>query len=328
MGMRGVLGVGLVGVLLSGCAGTTTYERDAAPTSAEASADRQQTGAERTPVATALTLAPPTADTVTVTDWDAIRARLDVPDMTSEDPITDRNAFWERVRTEAVTLTAGELSDQASRFELDAGFTRDDVDWEAHWTGPDGPGWVVAMRPGLDMSLVRKATRDGLLPGDARIDGRLVVANGAGRGGWAEEAGLVEGEPEATYLRRGCAPLRDALGPDATVEDQDALLAKHDIAALGALKQYAVTFAGDTATAHLGQGRDDLQARAELGDDWPRTGPIGWPDAFGDGTANPGAGSIELTVRNPVAATGVTLNNELPFAVCNEVTPMEEPTGL
>lgn len=326
MGIRGVLGVGLVGLLLSGCGARAEQERGEAPPSAEASP--QQAERDATPVDTALTFASPTADTVTVTDWDAIRARLDVPEMTSEDPITDRNAFWERVRTEAVTLTAGELSAQASRFELDAGFTRDDVDWEAHWTGPDGPGWVVAMRPDLDMSLVRKATRDGLLPADARIDGRLVIANGAQSNGWSEAASLVEGEPEATYLRRGCAPLRDALGPDATVEDQDALLAKHDIEALGELEQYAVTFAGDTATARLGDDRDDLQERAELGDDWPRTGPIGWPDAFGDGTANPGTGSIELTVRNEVAATGVTLNGELPFAVCNEVTPMEEPTGL
>ena len=33
-------------------------------------------------------------------------------------------------------------------------------------------------------------------------------------------------------------------------------------------------------------------------------------------------------MASPIAAATATLSDLLPFAVCNEVTPMEEPTGV
>ena len=43
---------------------------------------------------------------------------------------------------------------------------------------------------------------------------------------------------------------------------------------------------------------------------------------------DPSTGRIGYTVVAPVPAATATLTDLLPFAVCNEVLPMEEPTGL
>ncbi len=62
----------------------------------------------------ALTLVPESATTLTLTDWDAIRAWFGVPDLTSDDLMSDRTAFWERVDAEAVVLTEGQLREDSS----------------------------------------------------------------------------------------------------------------------------------------------------------------------------------------------------------------------
>lgn len=291
------------------------------------------------PVTAALALVPHTAEAVTVTDWDGIRARLGVPGMTGADPMTDRFAFWERVPAETVALTDGLLAAESSRFELDAGFTRDDVDWEAHWTGIDGPGWALAMRPDLDMELVRTAVRGGLLPRTAEVDGHLVVHGDAARGervwasdpdlaAFAEHAAASREPVESAYLHQGCLPLRDALGPDADAEDAERLLARHDVDGLEPLESFGVFFGDDVATVRLGEDRGDVMARNDLASDWPRSAAIDWADAFGEGVNDPGTGRIGLRVRDPRAAAAVTLTGQLPFAVCDEVVPFEEPTGL
>ena len=43
---------------------------------------------------------------------------------------------------------------------------------------------------------------------------------------------------------------------------------------------------------------------------------------------DPSTGRIGYTGSSPVPAATATLTDLLPFAVCNEVLPMEEPTGL
>src|SRR6476619_549312 len=53
------------------------------------------------PAAAVLPFVPDGATTLTVTDLDAIRAQLGVPDLTSRDLVTDRTAFWERAEREA-----------------------------------------------------------------------------------------------------------------------------------------------------------------------------------------------------------------------------------
>jgi hypothetical protein len=285
------------------------------------------------PAEAALALVPGSATTVTVTDFDEIRKDLGVPELTSEDPVSDRFDFWERARTEAPLLAEGVLRADSSEFMLDYGFTQDDVDWEAHFTGPDGNGYVVALRPDLDLRAVARAVEAGAGPLDgARViaDDHLVVSGTAesGEGVWASDptwTGLV-GEPaEATYLRRGCVPLNEALGPDAGAEEQQDLLAQHPVTNLDDLAGFAVTFGDHNATVRMGANRDDLFDRLDLARDWPAPDFRG---AFRSGVGDPGSGRIGYDVSRPDLAAALTLLEELPFAVCNEVTPVAEPTGL
>ena len=285
------------------------------------------------PAEAALALVPGSATTVTVTDFDEIRKDLGVPDLTSEDPVSDRFDFWERARTEAPLLAEGMLRADNSEFLLDYGFTQDDVDWEAHFTGPDGNGYVVAFRPDLDLGAVSRAVEAGAGPLDgARViaEDHLVVAGTAedGVGVWAHDptwTGLV-GEPaEATYLRRGCIPLNDALGPDAGAEEQQDLLAKRPVTNLDDLAGFTVAFGDHNATVRMEPNRDDLFDRIDLGRDWPVPGFGG---GFRSGVGDPGSGRIGYAVPRPAQAAALTLLEELPFAVCNEVTPIAEPTGL
>src|SRR5215207_7770630 len=74
---------------------------------------------------------PAEAEYLTITDLDAIRTRLGVPDLTSQDPMTDRQAFWDRAEREVVLLTDGLLRADNSELWLDYDVTEDDVDWEA-----------------------------------------------------------------------------------------------------------------------------------------------------------------------------------------------------
>ena len=124
------------------------------------------------PATAVLSLVPQSADTITVMDWDEVRVHLGLPDLTSEDLMTDRLAFWERARTETALLTDGLLRDDGSTLELDYGFTQDDVDWEARWTGADGPGYALALRPDLDLAGVRRAIEDEVGAARGRRAGR------------------------------------------------------------------------------------------------------------------------------------------------------------
>ena len=288
------------------------------------------------PEATALVLVPAEAEQVTITDLDAIRARLGVPDLTSEDLMTDRQAFWDRAEREAVLLTDGLLRADNSELWLDYDVTEDDVDWEVRFSGPDGGGYVLGFRPDQDMSRVQAAVDAGVGPLDGATvwpDLHLLTYGVAEVGDpvWASDPVLVDLVPdhaESTYLRKGCIPFADALGTDATFEDQDAVLAKHDVAGLDDLPGVAMSFGDDVATAWLGPDRGDLFDRADLVGDWPTTGPIGFADGFsGDPAVDPSTGRIGFHVANPVAAANLTLTDILPFGVCNDATPLDEPTG-
>ncbi|KRF20537.1 hypothetical protein ASG90_18295 [Nocardioides sp. Soil797] len=284
-----------------------------------------------------LALVPASADTLTLTDYDEIRDRLGYQDFTSDDLVTDRTAFWERADKDAVMLTDGLLRDQHSRLWLDYGFTQDDVDWEARFTGPDGPGYVLGFRPDQDMAEVAKAVKDDVAPlEDATVleEQHLVVSGIADEGDpvWAFDPTLTDLPAvgvESSYVHRGCIPVKDALGPDADFEDQDALTSKYDVRGLMPLDAFSVNFDDATATARTDRDRVDLLARKDLIDIWPETGSITWKDAFeGMPVADPSTGRIGWHVRNPVAAANLVLTDHLPFAVCNELVPFEEPTGL
>ena len=125
------------------------------------------------PAEAVLSLVPQQAEVVTVTDWDAVRVQLGQPDLTSEDLMTDRLEFWRRAEAEAAALTGGLLREADSRLALDYGFTQDDVDWEARFTGTEGPGFVIALRPTCPLDGVRRAVADGVGPlAGARAAGR------------------------------------------------------------------------------------------------------------------------------------------------------------
>lgn len=338
--MRATLGLLVAGSLLTACGGSSEgTDENVAPTptlTVPATLTLPEDGAVRDP-RQALALVPAEAESVTITDWDALRARLGANDLTSDSLMTDRTAFWERADQEAVLLTDGLLRDQNSRFMLDYGFTQDDVDFEARFTGPDGPGFVLGFRPDQDMVDVSAAVKDGVGPlaGAAVLPAEHLLVKGIAddeEESWASRPGLVDltdTGAETTYFGGDCVPVQTALGPDANYEDQDALVAEIDPTYLRPLETWTASFAGDILTARLGVDRIDLHQRADLVEIWPTSGPIGVGDAFeGTPVADPSTGRIGLQVANPQAAATLTLTGQLPFAVCNEVLPFEEPTGL
>jgi hypothetical protein len=331
------VGAGVLLFLASGCGSTPTAPDRAQPqptptipsalelTDNEPARDPRQ----------ALALVPDSATVLTITDYDAIRARIGVNDLTSDSLMTDRTAFWEQAAHESVLLTRGLLREDNSVFMLDHGFTQDDVDWEARFTGPAGSGYAVAFRPDLDMDRVRGALKERALVGATLLDGEHLLVKGVADDGdpvWAMDPALrklTETGAESTYLRRGCVPVQVALGVDATYEDQAALVAAADPTYLRPLEAFSVSFGDQVATARLGIDRIDLHERAHLVDLWPDTGGVGLEDGFeGLAVADPSTGRIGLRVVDPVAAATLTLTEMLPFAACNEVLPFEEPTGL
>ena len=287
--------------------------------------------AEAEPAVAVLSLVPQDADTVTVTDWDAIRVQLGQPDLTSEGLVTDRFAFWERADAESAALAEGMLRADGSTYELDHRFTQDDVDWEAHWRGDDGRGFALALRPDLDLAGVRRAIADGVGPLEGATllaEDHLVVAGTSETDVWANEEQwepLVDQPATATYLQRGCTPLNEALGPDGDAEAQAELLEEHPVTTLDEVTGFAVAFGDHTAMVWFEPGRADLFDRLRIGEDWP-VPPFA--RTFTNGAADPSSGRIGYAVEDPPAAAGLTLLRELPFSVCPEVVPYEEPTGL
>lgn len=338
-----MLGRGLAGVLLvvglAACSEETPAPQVVAePTSAPVPTDLEVIATEPLPdPRQALALVPADATEVTLTDWAQVRDHMGFPDLTGDGLVTDRIAFWERARREVALLTDGLFREQESRLFLDHDLTQADVVWEVRFRTPDGPGYVLSFRRGFDMARVRRAVADeatGLGGATVLAEQRLLVRGIADEGEpvLASVPGVVdllaEGA-ESTYLRTGCVPSNEALGPDATVDDLDAVLATYDIRYLRPLTAFAVHFDGPVATARLGADRPDLHDRADLVDAWPETEPINWGDGFrGLTVADPATGRIGLQVRNPVAAASLVLTGRLPFAVCNEVEPLDEPTGL
>ncbi len=291
---------------------------------------------ELEPAAAVLPYVPADATTLTVTDLDEVRRQLGVPDLTSADLMSDRAEFWRRAGSETPLLTEGLLRPDNSELMLDHGFTEDDVDWEARFTGEGGSGFVLAFRPDLDMDAVAGAVRAGVGPlagATVRPAEHLVLAGVAadGAASWATDAalvGLVGERAEATYVRRGCVPFQDALGPDATAEDQEAVLARQDVRELDDLHGFAVSFDDHLATVRLGPDRADLFDRLHLGDGWPATDGRAFGDGFVRGVGDPGTGRIGYAVPRPPLAARLVLTEHLPFGVCNDVTPIAEPTGL
>lgn len=299
------------------------------------------------PALNALAVTPEGATHLTVTDFDAIRARLGVPDLSSEDLMTDRLEFWRRVPTSTVLLTDGLLREDNSLFDIRYGFTQDDVDWEAHWTGEDS-GFVLGLRPDLDLAPVERAVAHAVpvLAGAEVLPELAAVRGGdvAGDRAWLDDPGLVELAhvgAESLFVRRGCTPFLDALGVDATVEDLDPVLATHDVTGLLEVEAVALAFTGTRATVRLlypaGVGEPevlaDLEARVALAADWPVVESVGFPDGFAADRAEVlglegRVGEVAYPVSNSTAAANLVLADLVPLGVCNEPGDLAEPTGL
>ncbi len=328
MGRRTGVVVLAVALTLTGCSGEAAPRPRSLGSHTPEPAPAFERNAE--PAEAVLSLVPQSADVVTVTDWDEIRVQLGQPELTSESLVTDRITFWERAAREAPALAEGMLRADDSTYLLDYGFSQDDVDWEAHWDGPDGPGYALELRPDLDLQQVRLAIRQGVGGiADGRIieAGHLIVHGTSDVDTWANEDGwdALVGQPmEATYLRRGCIPLAEALGPDGTQEDVDAIDALKVVPDLDDMAGFAVGFGDHNATVRVEPGRLDAFDRLHLANHWPAAD---FGRAFRTGVADPSTGRLGYDVPDPPKAAAVTLLGELPFAVCNEITPIPEPTG-
>ena len=284
------------------------------------------------PAEAALAMVPSTATTLRVTDFDQVRAQLGVPDLSSEDPVSERWDFWDRAGRDAVLLTDGMLRADNSELMLDYGFTQDDVDWEAHFTGPGGSGFVIRFRPDLPLAGVTRAVEAGVGPlaGARVIAGDHLVVSGTAEDGepvWANEPvwDPLVGEPAgATYVRRGCIPVDDALGPSADAERLAAIDEAHPVHVLDDLPAFSVGFGDHLATVRTEPNREDLFTRIDIGRDWPVPG---FAATFEDPVADPTTGRIGYHLRKPAAAASLALLDELPFAICAELPSLDEPSG-
>jgi hypothetical protein len=321
-------------VLLAGCGDDEPFDEptplaERAPTATVA----PPFDARLEPAEAVLSLVPSTATTLSVTDFDTVRVELGVPDLSSEDPVTERWEFWGRAGKEAALLTDGILRAANSELLLDYGFTQDDVDWEAHFAGPDESGFVIRFRPDLPLAGVTRAVEAGVGPlagAEVVPEDHLVVSGTAGQEEqvWANEPvwdGLVGARAESTYAHRGCVPVTDALGPAADAEHLAAVDAAHPVHILDDLPAFSVAFGDHLATVRMEENREDLFTRLDVGRDWPM---MDFPQTFRTPVGDPATGRIGYDLPRPPAAASLALLEELPFAICNEMPPLEEPTGL
>ena len=292
-------GMGLVAVVMltaTGCGGHHVARPEPRPSASSTVVPAFD--ATLPPARAVLALVPRAATTLTVTDFDQIRAQY------GEQPGVP--GFWRQASKHAPMLSTDMLRPYAAQLH---GFTPDDVSWEAHYAGADGStsGWVLGFGTGTDMSAVQQAVTAGVGPlAGASVDAadHLVTSRqlGAGDARWTDLAGLVDPggaagqagpEAEATYVARGC------LAGDTGGQRLQPLTA------------YAVSFGETLATAYLGAGRDDLFTRMRLGDRVPA-----FSADFVHGAADPSTGRIGFTMTDPVDAAQLALRSKLPFAVC------------
>jgi len=289
-------GVGLIAVLaltastVTGCGG----HHDAAPepTPSVSSSPTPAFDPSLPPAQAVLALVPKDATTLSVTDFDQVRAQYGVE---PGDP-----GFWSQAVKHSPLLSTDMLRPYAGQLQ---GFTPDDVSWEARYSGSGAKsdGWILGFSQVTEMSAVQKAVKAGIGPlAGATVDAadHLVTSTTLppSEERWSQLsgiAGLVGPEEESTYVARGCLP-GDTQGQR-----------------LQPLDGYAVSFGETLATAYLGVDRDDLFLRMRLGDKMPA-----FKRVFTHGASDPSTGRIGFTMTDPVEAAQQALRSKLPFAVC------------
>lgn len=313
------------------------------------------------PLAAALTLAPAGTSYLTVTDWAAIKDRLGGADLTSESIQTDRIEFWRAVPGSTVLLTEGVLRAENSRLGLRHGVTQDDARWEVRWATGEGTqeetehgGLALRLRDDLDLAGLTDAVEQqvaGLEGAEVMTDQHLLLrapATGAPLASEPAMTALLTGEAETRLAAPGCLTWPDALGVDATVDQQEAVAGQVPSDALLEPEAWGMAFTGREArvTVVYPQGTSptraqaDAQVRLGLAEVWPTTEAVGWADAFGLPPGLTGAGytleesegwvraSADYRVVNPTAAATVALSGTVPWGVCAQIDWLAEPTGL
>ncbi len=253
------------------------------------------------PASAVLRLVPEDVETVTVTDFDQVRAELGVELGPGSTP-ADVAASWQRATAERPLLTPGMLRPDDDRLAAAYGFTQVDVAWEAHLygAGDEERGWVLRFHDSTDMAQVERATADPASPlrgGTVDAAHHLVTSGTTDQPAqsWAADpatTALVVTPANATYLARGCSP--DV--PTADVEE---------------LEAWSVAFEGGLVTARLGADRTDLFTQMRLGATEPA-----FTAAFDGGVADPLTGRIGYVMTDPPAAARLALEHRLPFAAC------------
>jgi hypothetical protein len=194
------------------------------------------------------------------------------------------------------------------------GFGRDDVRWEAHFSGGGRHGWVLALRPGLDPNRLRDAVRRGVGPlAGAHVDAadRLVMSGTArpGEAVWGSDPrwrALLPTAGEAVLVQRGCVDAGSLPTPDGSVRR---------LRTLRPLDGFTLTFGDHVATARMGGDRDDLFDRARVAAAWP-TGDGRFGSVFRHQVADPASGRIGFDVPHPDRAAALVRAGLLPFGVC------------
>ncbi len=311
------------------------------------------------PEAAALALAPEDTAYLTVTDWSAIKDRLGAGDLTSESIQTDTLEFWRSVGSSTVLLTDGALREENSRLRLRYAVTQDDALWEVRWAGEDGradgAGLALRLRDDLDLGGLERAVAEevpGVAGASVLPNQHLLLrgeADGVGLAGDQDILSpLLDGTAETRLVVPGCLSWPTALGVDATVEEQEAVVDAAAVEDLRSPHAWGLSFTGREATLTVVHGEGvtpeqaeaDAAVRVELAEGWPTTESVGWADALGLPPQLEGEGyvltesagravtSIGYRVVNPTAAATVALSGLVPGAVCSEVDWLAEPTGL
>ena len=316
--LRALLGAALVAGLVAGCSSDDEPVVVGTPAAAEPTEPAYDPSLE--PAAAVLAIVPGDAEVLEVTDFDQIRLQLGFGDMTSDSDLADRRRFWRRAERTAPLLSPGLLRDPRARYEKRFGFSQDDVEWEAHFDGPSGEGYVVKFHDELPMRGVARAaaTSTGPLAGATVVTAAHVAALGATREpteSWAAEPELVElvGQVAgATYVTRTCLEPDQVFG--AGVGDLAPVPAA-DLGALDPLGPFSVTFGGSLVTVRLGSMRDDVFDRARLAGILPATDPD-FGLGYADPVADPQSGRIGYTLGDGPVAARLAREQLLPFAVC------------
>lgn len=275
---------------------------------------------ELEPSAGVLPLVPDGAAQVRLTHFDQLRLTLGFGELDGSSPEPQRARFWRQVRGTAA-LSRGLLRPVDGQLRERFSIGQDDVAWEAHYSGDDVDGWVMAFHPDLQTRRIRRAINAGVGPLDgAVLDPEHNIVSSAQapefEDSWAAEpdlAALTGREANATWIQRGCIELYEIYGPGTT--EQLGGQTQRDVANLRELTGFSVSLGAELVTVQLGEGRDDAFLRLRLASHLPELEPA-FGSVFAGGVASPSDGTLGYRINRPRLAATWVAEGRLPFAAC------------